>query len=493
MRPSIFLLQIIAPALVIWFGQALPSQADQSSADSFPVSIEVIPGKLRVKIFSHEVQYQNEKIPCWTYLTDGLASHHQKEISFTLRRNRQQKPEDYPRGFLDLFATIFDYAERGSLVDVGDETLFGETGFLGRKDFRGIGYVEPQGFPGVETGGVAFLAGILLKNDEAQIAWNLGLTRITALLGMKYRFYPVPTWSDLDRDPVMSLRDMQGSVLEKVAKIGVRATYYEEQNRILLSLFPSSKARIGGFLSKLSSSTPIALLTQPDLRANACLVWTRGGKHPVAITPEGSDGSRKSGAFLAFVPEQKATEIRQFEDGFYVFVTNQDWQKVRDSLLSGSDAFIHTVGAGEASLTINWAKPEGYTSPVTGETTMADRWVTYEPNGTVEKSKTVAISSSRIVLLTSDADLQARVTVTELADYINAIKAKVDAFFAPEEQHAHRKLTIHFDLSSLQTLRMVTTPELKPESAENLHKELQSVLAPKVRGPIAFEYYITVW
>ena len=214
----------------------------------------------------------------------------------------------------------------------------------------------------------------------------------------------------------------------------------------------------------------------------------------MAITPEGSDGSRKSGAFLAFVPEQKATEIRQFEDGFYVFVTNQDWQKVHDSILSGSDAYIPPVGAGGASVSIRWAKPEGYTSPVTGETTMAERWVTYEPNGAAEKSKTVAISSSRIVLLSSDADLQARVTATELADYVNAIKAKVDAFFAPEKPHVRRELTIHFALGSTQNdLQMVTAPELKQDTAENLHQALESVLAPRVRGPVAFDYYITVW
>ena len=90
-------------------------------------------------------------------------------------------------------------------MDVGQSSLFGETGLGGDRDFRGIGYIEPHGFPGVETKGVPLLAGILLKNDEAQVAWDLGLTRVTALLGMKYRYYPCPTWSDLKREPVATL------------------------------------------------------------------------------------------------------------------------------------------------------------------------------------------------------------------------------------------------------------------------------------------------
>lgn len=114
-------------------------------------------------------------------------------------------------------------------MDIGQSTLFSETGMGGDRDFRGIGYVEPQGFPGVETKGVPCLAGILLKNDEAQIAWDLGLTRVTALLGMKYRYYPCPAWSDLKREPVATLHAMEKSHLWKITRIPARASYYEER------------------------------------------------------------------------------------------------------------------------------------------------------------------------------------------------------------------------------------------------------------------------
>ncbi|HTF24488.1 MAG TPA: DUF3480 domain-containing protein [Candidatus Limnocylindria bacterium] len=125
----------------------------------------------------------------------------------------------------------------------------------------------------METKGVPLLAGILLKNDEAQVAWDLGLTLVTALLGMKYRYYPCPTWSDLKREPVASLHAMEKSHLWEIARVPARASYYEERKHVFLSVLPSSRASLQGFLNKLPPAKPLALRTQPDVRANACLVW----------------------------------------------------------------------------------------------------------------------------------------------------------------------------------------------------------------------------
>src|SRR6266481_7171965 len=226
----------LALAFSGWFGGAKANAAKNrqptTPTNVFPQLIEVIPGRLKVRIFLHEIEYENEKFSCWSYLTDGLLAQKQKEIIFTLRRDAGQKPEDYPRELLDLFATFFHYAERGQLVDVGQSTLFGETGMGGDRDFRGIGYIEPQGFPGVETRGVPLLAGILLKNDEAQVAWDLGLTRVTALLGMKYHYYPCPTWSDLKREPVTSLKAMEKSHLWEIARVLARAKSEEHTSEL---------------------------------------------------------------------------------------------------------------------------------------------------------------------------------------------------------------------------------------------------------------------
>jgi len=131
----------LALAFSGWFGGAKANAATNgqpiTSTNVFPQLIEVIPGRLKVRIFLHEIEYEKETFSCWSYVTDGLVAQKQKEMIFTLRRDPRQKPEDYPSELLELFVTIFHYAERGQLVDVGQSTLFGETGFFGNSYFRG--------------------------------------------------------------------------------------------------------------------------------------------------------------------------------------------------------------------------------------------------------------------------------------------------------------------------------------------------------------------
>ena len=498
MHLRICLAGTFAIALLGWFRRAKAvarGQQPLTAKNAFLHSVEVIPGRLSVKIFLHDITFEGETIPCWSYVTEGFVAQHQKESIFTLRRESGPKPEDYPRGFLDLFATLFRYAQRAQPVDVGDSALFSDADFLPDKDIRGIGYVEPEGLLGVETGDAPLLAAILLKGDEAQIAWKFGLTRVTALIGMRYHYYPCPVWSDLKRKPLISLREMDKSLLGQIARVGVRASYYEEQNHIYLSIPPSERPELQEFLDKLAPTQPVALRTRPDSRANACLVWRPGQNQMMAITPPNSDGSRKTGAFLAFVPEQSVNEVRSAEDGFFFFLTNSDWQRIRKALVSGSDAFIPPEGKDGASLSIDWQKARGYISPVTGEAYLAEGWATYQPAGTSpELNQRLAVSSSRIVLLTSERESAARIAAEDLGDYINTIEDTVDAFFAPQVQRTKRELTIQLALRQEgQEVRFVAVPNLSAEMNGDLQNQLEKVAEPKVRGPVTLELVLTVW
>jgi hypothetical protein len=488
----------LALAISRWFGGAKSDPVTDgqltTSHNFFPQTVDVIPGKLRVRIFLHEINYEKEVFSCWSYVTEGLVAHRQKEIIFTLRRGPGQRPEDYPRELVDVFETIFHYAERGQLVDIGQSTLFSETGMGGDRDFRGIGYVEPLGFLGVETKGVPCLAGILLKNDEAQIAWDLGLTRVTALLGMKYRYYPCPTWSDLKREPVATLHAMEKSYLRKITRIYARASYYEQRNHIFLSILPSSRVSLQRFLNELPPTKPLALCTQPNPSANACLVWPSGHHQPVAITPAGSDGSRKTGAFLAFIPEQDANEVRTVEDGFFLYLTNSAWQKIREALSSGTDAFVPAHGMEDAGITVVWTKPAAYTSPVSGEEYTAERWTTYGSETTLPSKERVAVSSSRVVLLTSEQDLQARTTADDLGGYLNMIEKTVDKFFTHPERRINRELTIQLALTTTEhEVQFIAVPDLSADVSEDLHERLESVRSPKVGGPVKLDLILSLW
>jgi hypothetical protein len=459
--------------------------------DAFPVTVDVIPGKLKVRVYLHDIQYPaGTSLSCWSYVSDGLAAQKQKEIIFTLLRGPGQKPEDYPHDILDLLEGIYKFAADGRLVDVGDVTLFGDTGFM-RHDIRGIGYVEPEHLPGVDVPSPA-LAGILLKGDEALIAWNLTLTRVTALLGKSYRYYPYPFWSDLQRASVGSPKDMDTSLLEKLPRAHARASYYEEDNHIFLLLYPPAREQLQKQLRQVSLQQPLALRTQVDPRADSCLVWSAGEKKPMAISPPGSKGLRKTGAFLMFVPEQKENEIRMIEDGYGILLTTADWQRIREAFESGADLSIPPAKSGALGFTLEWAR-NSYTSPVTGETFSTDHWTTYQPQTAPDKPAGV-VTVKAIVLLSDQRDIEARITAQDLANYLKAIEVAAESFFAPADRRGQRDVSIRFDLHPDNTdIQIVAHPELGANLLAALHQQLAAVPQAKVSGSVKLDLLLSVW
>ncbi len=465
-----------------------------TSTSEIPGTIELIPGKLKARIFYHDIECEKEKIPCWSFVTEGMTAHKQKEMILTLARAANQKIEDYPRQLVDLLAAIYDLAQEGQVVDVGQSTLFSEAGVPGYKDVRGIGYVEPQGFLGVETRGVPLVASILLKGDEAKIAWDFGLTRITSLLGKMYRHYPCPTWCDLKREPVAFLGAMEESILGKFSRVYSRASYYEEQKHIYLSVRSSSRAQLRKIVEELPPTSPLALYTQPDSRANACLVWCPGADQSMAITPQGSDGSRKTGAFLAFIPEQEETDLRMVEDGFAVFLKNGDWMEIRSALLAGTDFVVPKDESTGAGLSLMWARPSTYTSPVSGDSYTSEEWTTYEPQGNAPPKELVAVSLTRTVLLSSEQTIQEYIAVDDLAGYAREVEKSVDAFFTCLEPRINRELAIQLELTSKgHSVRFVAAPELETKAGRQLSKRLECVGTPTAGGPVKFELIFNIW
>ena len=91
---------------------------------TWPVRVEVVPGKLSVRIYRHDVDTQHGPIACWSYVTQGLTALQQTEIVFTLRRDAGEPSDAFPRDPLQLFAAIHPLAEAGQRVaDLYDELM----------------------------------------------------------------------------------------------------------------------------------------------------------------------------------------------------------------------------------------------------------------------------------------------------------------------------------------------------------------------------------
>jgi hypothetical protein len=258
---------------------------------------------------------------------------------------------------LDFFKYVYDYTETGQPLEVGEFSEFGPTGFLARRSFRGLAYLSTQAFPDIDLPS-ASLTAILLTDEEVAVTRAFGLTRVAANLGQAYRYYPCPPWADRSRPSVVSMEAMeQHSILGKTLRtrvFGVCAR--KEEDELVLSV-PRDKGKLfRAELMELAPAQPLALLTDADPQANACLFWKPGLSGVNAITPPNSDGSKPTGNFVAFVPEQQQNDFRYIEDGFGVILTTEAWIAVRRALESESSLSVPLNDSG-LKFSIEWIRP----------------------------------------------------------------------------------------------------------------------------------------
>jgi len=470
--------------------------ARQDQTD-FPVQVELIPGKLKVRIFLHVIDSQKGPVPCWSYVTEGLWAHGQKELIFTLSRKPNEKPLDYSRDLLNLFKNVYELAKQGRLVNVGDYSEFGPSGFLGRSDLRGIGYVTPQILQGVKVLG-PHLAGIFLTDEELAIAKSLGVTRVMANLGWAYRYYPCPPWFERDRSSVLLSKPMQEhSILTHMGRGPVQGAWIllDHEKQLFLSVLPAARSKLQALLTKSPPRAPLALLIEADPRANACMVWAPGQSGLSAITSPNSDGLVRTGNFLALVPGQPENEFRYVEDGFSLMLTDASWKVIREAMASGKPVSVPITKSG-MNFQLEWVV-ETYESPVDGATYYATGgWHTYDTRGRHSPQKTGPVSVKHVVLLTTVEEISQRTTTEDLDALIKSVENLVDDHFALLAREAGRDLIVQCELQPGRRLeiKIASQPSIDDEIYQPLYDRLVELPGPDVKGgPVRFQIVFAVW
>ncbi|GMQ79107.1 MAG: hypothetical protein BMS9Abin02_1663 [Anaerolineae bacterium] len=457
----------------------------------FPVHFELIPGKLSAQVYLHELESRDGPVACWSYVTDGLWAHRQKELVFTLGRRRDQPASDFPHDPLKFFRTIYPFAKQGQVVDVGDFSELGTSSFLGHKS---IVYLPPQAFEEF-TASSPTLAAILLKDEELTAVKAFGLTRVMARLGYAYRYYPFPPWFDSTRRSLSFKKTLQKSILSKVHRIKVSgASVTQEKNQIELRISHKAGQFLHKQLSQFPSDVVIALLTDLGPRVNGCLVW-EPGQSPTAITPPNSDGSRLAGCFVAFIPKQAEDGGQLFEDGFTIMLTNSSWMTIRRAWGTGKAVSLQSKGEGMGFL-LKWVR-ETYHNPVDGLAYYSESgWESYSPGGSQSKKSEGPIDLKEIVLLTSQSELEMRVDAEQLVTYTKAIEEAVDGHFSEIEYSPGQDFLIQIEVSPEGTLdlEMAAQPGISDEILRGLYDQLLDIPIPEVKqGPIKFQIVFSIW
>ncbi len=338
-------LSSLACTLVLACWAALPAPALSGAQDSpaLPHKAEIIPGKLYAHVYAHTVPNNKEKIPCWSFVSEGLESVGQHEIVFTLRRPRGKDWPEFSRDLFGVFSRIRAHAEKGSTIEAyGVLSPLGAGTFLGSTGVYGLVFVPAEMFDGVEVPFQA-LAAVLAVGAEVQFMNKYSGLRLASLLGMASRYYPCPPWSEIGRKPVVSLKDVGTSALDRIQRIlrprGLSfrrglASDGKERSIIVLRAELSFLRGLNDLLGDGTAPTALALMTEPDGEATSRLVWMLGGDKTGVIYAK--MGSWVTGSFVAIVVTGDLEEaFVTVEDGVVLVMSPATWARVRASFSLG--------------------------------------------------------------------------------------------------------------------------------------------------------------
>lgn len=375
---------------------------DQPPAISFPQTIELIPDRLYVEVFLHEVKIgmSNQSLNTLGFLTKGLSATGQKELFIAIQSPDQQYTS-IPPAPIHFINTIYDYAQKGHTVDSREMTQFGERDLLG---WKGVVYIDPPAHL-AHLFSAPTLSVILLSASEVEATREVGTMRVLSMLGKQFTYYPFPYWSDLGRTELPISRMKAQSLLSQVKCMSWTSSHLIlHQHEIRFMPF---QGKLPSSLSKemLPPEEPVALFPSLSPTANGCLTYSFDGpeKGPQAITPPGGNGSILSGCCLILIGGQEEYSSRILEDGFCLMLTDVQWEGFWDAFLEGKSYSLTSEQS--YSFAMEW---------------MAEGTDLYLPEEELPVKGPIHLD--HIQLLADDDQLSANLDINALSDLIGTIE-----------------------------------------------------------------------
>jgi len=459
-----------------WTGQ--PLEAAQNK-QAFPYRAEVIPGELFAAVYAHDIPTADGKVPCWTFVSEGLEKHGQHEIVFSLRRLRRRAYEDVSGDVLAMFKRLYSAIDAGARLnpyDSGELTTDPGMSFLGLKGPRGLFFLPAEMFDGVDVPFEA-LAAVLVIGDEMEVMDKSSPLRIASMLGAEYRYYPCPPWSDPSRKPVVSAGQFGKSVLNKYARrntpgVMIRHSLGREKNIISLRVEDGVAAKLASLVTGLPDKGVVALMTDPDPEATMRYAWLpKAGKTGLIFNKL---GPWVTGTFALLVYGEEMEEGGgRCEDGISLILTPSSWGKLNASLTSFRPCEI-VLNDG------------------TTVTTEFIHLSTFDP------LKPRAFTPASIQLYQSSDELRARAGEdATLKDYIRLFEVTAAGILADADREGARGILIAVMIKPGQQARTwceAVEGELADDTLESLAGAFGKISPLQVKdGPVAFMLKGTLW
>jgi hypothetical protein len=505
---------------IVSFWQRILGGAARKSAPvtGFPCRRDLIPRQLAVHIYLIEDGELPGPGPCWAYVSEGLRRHGQQEVAFILRCRPGERQADFPDAPLPYFQSLYRQAEQGQRVAAGDYHKF--KGFFGQNDPVGMAYIPREVLPGVDLPEDVLIA-ILLTGPEVAVVEQIGSYRVLTLLGQANWYFPCPPWSDRDRASVLSVRELESSVLSQTPVLYVKRVNVlmrspqqsatplpprqvaelprcSEHQHLYLHVDRAALPALQDLLARLPDQSPFALMTEPHPRGNARLVWKPGQDHIRAIRPSHSDSTQMTGGFVLFSlsPGEEGGDI--CEDGFLVLLSPTAWVKLRGGLLSGQSVAVAANGD-RAPLTLAWNEA-AYANPVDGQVVVASGgWECYHPPAGCRDTKEEGpVVWKGFIHLNLDREYRERLrNLDDMVRFMDVVDKTVREHFTAGSAAAGEDLVLECRVfpPGRAEFRLALRPcQLDGKRVDSLHEILADLETFSVRGgPVGFQMIFALW
>lgn len=432
-----------------------------------PKYFELIPEELDLRVYRHQIETLDGPISCWSYVTDGLRRHGQRDVVFTLRRHPDEADDSFPRDPFDYFQLMHQQARSGKAVEAGGYSRFSRPGgFLGCNGAVGMTYVLAGPLPGVNYPD-RMLAAMMVTSDEVDAIRAHGSYRLLSLLGRHAKHFPYPPWSERNRPSLLGLPDVKKSLLGTTPLATARGLYARRQRQNVHVHMPDDRAAtiLQKRLEQLPPRGPFVLLTDPDPEAKARLVWKPGMPVETIGCDDRPDVSL-TGGFIAFFMSSKAVEgVHVCEDGFAISMRRPTWDKVRKALLN-DEPFTMPSENGSFNL-------------VCGMETQV------EP-----------VHQAGSHYYQSVDEVKMRVSPDELAWFDSRVGRVVEDHFAEATSRDGEALTVFCAVRPGQHAKfwVECRPDEMPSGSQKLLlRRLAALKPPKVTGPVAWAQKFDLW
>jgi hypothetical protein len=271
------------------------SHRDVVKQTNSTIEIGIIDG-LKALIFEHTF---TTNIICWTFVSQGLANHGQKEVVFTIRKLSAQYPQDPLR----WYSLLLDRAKRHRTIDKYDISELQSDSFLGHPSLRAILYVPQQALLGLTVAQEARLPhtrlhAVLLTTDEFDAYKEEGSLRILTNFSRIIRYYPFPPWFDPSRGSLLRPSDFAGSIMKRLRPYtipGISAMFDQNSGDITLTVSPRAYSSKGiTTIEIVPVNSVLRLLLEPNEHAEGCFVWHAGQRQVKAVGRHNGDSGQGS-------------------------------------------------------------------------------------------------------------------------------------------------------------------------------------------------------